>query len=470
MAGSSTAELSLIIKARNLASGPVDKLHKSLERAGKGVGRLGGAFVTLGKVGILGVITAIAGAIGFMGVATKAAADEQKGIARLDAALRANVKGYKGNTSAIEALIAKRETLAFSDDDLRASLSLLVTKYGNVKRAQDIQAVAMDVARLKNISLVDATALVSKGMDGNSKILKQLGITDLPKTATAQERLTAIQKKAAGQADAYGKTAAGAQEAFQIAIGDVVEDLGGALLPVMTHVFTWLRETGIPAVRGIIGAITKWMTDNKPLIDQLKNFLAVALKVVIGRVKDVVTWIGNFIGVITSNKDVMNVLRAALQAIADAASLVWSALSVVAKWMGDVFKTITENKGVVHAFGQAWDIVAKAINIVVKGLKWIVSNIGRVLGALGSIQLPDLTGITDLIPHFATGGVVGGARGEPQLAIVHGGERITAPGSSRAGSSGSPVIIALQLDGRTIARVVDERLSYGSAKMGIGTV
>ena len=37
---------------------------------------------------------------------------------------------------------------------------------------------------------------------------------------------------------------------------DVVEDIGSALLPMVTKVFTWLTQYGIPAIRGIVAQVS----------------------------------------------------------------------------------------------------------------------------------------------------------------------------------------------------------------------
>jgi hypothetical protein len=458
----SEAELTLVLKAKNLASREVDKLHGSLLRARGGASALGGALVTLAKVGVAGLITGIVAVAGFLGVATKKAAEEQVGINRLNAALKANVKGFKGNTDAIEAVIKKREDLAFSDDELRASLAILVTKYKNVSEAQRIQAVAMDVARLKNISLADATSLVSKGMDGSAKVLKQLGIV-LPKTATEQDRLTAIQKKAAGQAVAYGKTAEGAQKSFQIAIQDVVEDIGAGLIPIMTEAFTWLRTTGIPAVRGIIGAITKWITENKPLIDQIRNVLVKVIGMVIEKIQGVVGWIGKFVSTIAGNRDAMNVLRTIFQGIVEWIGLVWEGISRIITFIGNLVGAITSNKTAMKAFATGFDIIHTAVSAVVDALRWIVDNIGKVLNAIGSIKLPDVTGITNLIPHFAAGGRVPGPIGQPRLIVAHGGEQVQRSaytGRDGASSSGAPGVTIRGVTERELVDMIDRGLYF----------
>ena len=55
----------------------------------------------------------------------------------------------------------------------------------------------------------------------------------------------------------------------------------------------------------------------------------------------------------------------------------------------------------------------------------VINSIGNVIGNLGGT-------LSKLIPHFASGGMVGGAPGAPQLAVVHGGERVLTPGQQAA--------------------------------------
>lgn len=407
---SSEATLSLVLKARNLASREVDGLHRSL-------GKLHGVLTTLGKVGILAVVTALVGLGAALGDAMKRAAEEEVNIKKLDAALKANVKGFNGNTDAIEAVISKREDLAFSDDELRGSLATLVTKFHDVKTAQDVQATAMDVARLKGISLADATLLVSKGMDGSAKVLKQLGI-ELPKTATQQDRLAAIQKKAAGQATAYSKTAAGGQKAFQIAMDDVLEDVGKGFLPIMTEFFTILRVKVIPAVRDIIGRVQKWFAENKPLVDQITTF-----------VKGVLGFMATLIG------------------------------NVAAK-LGELVAGISKSKPAMAILQGAFDVLKKTLEFIVDLLKQAWAAVEKLIDALTHLQLPDITGITDLIPHFATGGVAPGPRGHPVVAVLHGGEKVSSPGAEGKSGGLAGGFEAVAISKRDLARAMDQEMYF----------
>jgi hypothetical protein len=461
---SSGAELLLVMKAKNLASHEVDKLHGSLRNVEGSAGRVSGKLASLGatalKVGAVG----IAGLVGALGFAAHAAAEEQVGIARMNAALKANDKHWKGNTDAIEKTIAKREALGFADDDLRESLTKLVARTHDSDRALRLQSTAMDLARLKGISVAEASDLLTKGMGGATKVLKDLGIV-LPKTATAQERLAAIQKVAAGQAQAYGKTAAGAQEAFQVAIGDTVEDLGAGLLPVMTTVFTWLRTDALPAVKRIAGAISEWIDRNRPLIDQIAAFVGGALKTLITKLGEVVTWIGSIVSAISKNKDAMNVLTTIASAIASAFGAAWNAVSTLLGWLGKVVSWITNNKTAVAAFQTTWTVIQGVLGAVADALHTIIDLAGKALDALSHINTPDakFAGQSYAEAHglgkHAAGGWVGLHGPEVGLLGEHGPEYII-PNHDLGRGGGVPVSIPIVIDGRELARVVDERLYY----------
>ena len=254
------AKNSIIWSLRDDVSAKARILNNQLDSIGV---RSKGASGLLGKLGNVtgGLITPMSlGASGALALgagivaAGRAAIDEEKNIAKLDASLRANVAGWDGNTDAIESQIKTRQKLAFSDDELRESLALLLGATKDVGKAQTIQATAMDLARLKGISLKEASESLIKVEAGQFRVLKSLGIV-LRDGATQTEALAAVQKVAGGQAKAYGETTAGAMEAAQIAIDDVVEDIGELLLPVMKDVAMLVRDVVAPAISDGVAAI-----------------------------------------------------------------------------------------------------------------------------------------------------------------------------------------------------------------------
>jgi len=207
-----------------------DKFDKLQKQGAKGFAIGAGAAITAKGLSLLD--SAASGLINVLGDATQAAIEEEQSIAKLDAALRANVAGWDGNTEAIEKVLASRMKLGFSDDEQRQSLSLLVAATNDVTKAMDLQRTAMDLARLKGISLQQASEALIKVEAGQFRLLKSLGI-ELKEGATQAEALAAAQKAAAGQAEAFANTNAGKLLKSQIQVDEAMEHLGAVTMPLV---------------------------------------------------------------------------------------------------------------------------------------------------------------------------------------------------------------------------------------------
>jgi hypothetical protein len=332
-------ELLLVLAARDTASAVAKRLGGSLGGLDKATRRVGSQFATMGgkiaKGGAIMAGVAVAGVASLvtgLGLAVKASAEEAVGIDRLRKALENNIPAFDGNVTSIEATIRAREKLAFSDDALRDSLGQLVTRTHDVNKAFDLQRLAMDLARAKGIDLSTATGIIGKVYSGNVGILTRYGIA-VDKGATSTEALAAIQKATAGQAEAYGKTTKGAYEAFQIAIADVVEDIGSALMPAVTTLAQLFTNTLIPIVQDVAARFQAWVDANKPLIDSIINGVSAAVAgfvdLLFNRVIPGAAAVAGAIGDwVTQNQPLIDqikgVLNVALQALGDAV-----------KWAGD---------------------------------------------------------------------------------------------------------------------------------------
>ncbi len=241
---------------------------------------------------IFGAVTgAIKGVADIMGDAVRAAAEEQVGIAQLTASLEANVEGWDGNRDAIEEVITARERLAFNDDEQRQSMALLVAATKDVTEAQELQAIAMDLSRLRGTALVETTTLIGKVYQGNLTALKRFGIS-LGNVKTSQEALTKIQQLARGQARAYADTVEGKQVRAQQALNNAMEDLGTVLTPIVAEMATWVADT-LPAAVGWIGQLGSLMGSVGDILDpaaaDYKRFRAAVAEAVAEQGGNVVT-------------------------------------------------------------------------------------------------------------------------------------------------------------------------------------
>lgn len=256
------------VGVRDNASRPINNIRDAWRRlqadSAKGLAVGVGAAASLQAWNLAG--QAIRGVTGAIGDSVKAAIEEAAGQKRLAQSIQENSASWDGNTAAIERTITARERLGFADDVQRDSLAFLVSVTGDHTKALDLQRTAMDLARLKGMDLNTASELLGKVYAGNMGTLSRYGIV-LEKGATATEAIAEIQRRAAGQAEAYGDTTAGAMERAGIAVDNLREDFGAGLMPVVEAGANFLTDTAIPVFRDAaagIGEIGKGAVDAIP--------------------------------------------------------------------------------------------------------------------------------------------------------------------------------------------------------------
>lgn len=218
----STAELLLKIKGD---SSSAQRALKDVQGTAKGMGSA------------LGKLASVAGTLGvaaFLKSSITAAMQAQASWKRLETAVNATGASYSALQPRIRSLIEAESRLsAYSGGQLRTALSNLTLGTGDATKAMDLLGLTADIARGRQMDLSKAAILVAKVAAGNTSILKRYGIT-LKENATTEEALAALQERFAGQAEAYGDSAAGAQEKLANSITRLKVTIGSELLPTAT--------------------------------------------------------------------------------------------------------------------------------------------------------------------------------------------------------------------------------------------
>lgn len=168
----------------------VSEKFKNLETSGQ---KLNSTLSTIGGV------TLAAGAVGFAAVAgeaVKMGTDLQESQHKLDTAIKAAGESPKAYQSALDATRSKLEALGFTNAQVNDALAQGVVSTQSTSKAISQLGLAADLARFKHIDLTTAELMLNKALEGNSRVLKQLGI-DLPvpaanalKLKTAQDAVT----------------------------------------------------------------------------------------------------------------------------------------------------------------------------------------------------------------------------------------------------------------------------------------
>lgn len=310
----------------------------------RGIGKEMGSLGTTGKA-VFGTLAATAAAAGaaiaaasalalkFTKSAIQAAISDDAEQQKLIATLKARGLSTKEATDRINELIAAGQKLAFTDSETRAGINIASQFTKNYAKQTKILTAAQNLARARNISLEQATKLVSKAFNGSGKALKQYGV-DLERTVywtetkekkdrkgvVTEERIqksrkeiirgmkavNLLNKEFAGVAEQYAKTFQGQFDKVRDSINETVEAIGYAIgggegLPTFVRLLEGIR----PVVDDIIGEINKSLPDiqtfSRELVEKflakLPGFVATAkreLPILIDKAKEFVGSVAGF--------------------------------------------------------------------------------------------------------------------------------------------------------------------------------
>lgn len=192
------------------ASKSVKEVEGTATRAGKTVG---GAFSKMGSViggevgelisrvgegiqklsesahGMAPKLAASGAAVGGLGAALSVLGSKDKEAQnQLQASLSATGNSISDYKEEIEGAIKKNEGFGHSAADTQQALATMTTALGDPKKALEQMGTVADLAAAKHVSLQTAADMVSRGMNGSTKVFKQYGIT-VESTSAASSKL-----------------------------------------------------------------------------------------------------------------------------------------------------------------------------------------------------------------------------------------------------------------------------------------
>jgi hypothetical protein len=257
------------------ATGALDEHGRALNRTNRETERHGRLRERARGLAGFGVSSILGLGIGFgaerLAAGTiEAATEDQAAIVSLRTQLGALGISYAKNREEIEKTLQVQGALSgFMQHELIQSFTTFVRRTGDVNQALHLNAVAMDIARARHISLTQVAFLLNRAMNGNTRAATSLGLPLVTVTknmdalrasgekathaqiaqakaadkyATGQAVIAEAQKRFAGQAEAYGRTAAGAQARLNRAFHETEVTVGTALLPTITRLATHLAN------------------------------------------------------------------------------------------------------------------------------------------------------------------------------------------------------------------------------------
>lgn len=284
-----------------------DQAEKVLDGFGNKMNSVTKGFIKNG-LEIAGAFAAIDAAKNFVKDSVEAAKAAELSQTQLKNAVTNSGNSMAAFNPRVEEADASMRKYGFTNAETHAALATLTIGLKDPAKALGVLSVAADLAKAKNMDLNSAALLVTKGMEGQTRPLKALGI-DLPvyagnaqavalaqghlvdaqqkvtdilaktpnamnpaskahaayeaaidgvtkaqelltnKQSSGQQILDAISSRLKGSASAAADTYAGKTAALSAQWDNLQEKAGKVLIPVLTGIVDWLNNTGVPAVQ-----------------------------------------------------------------------------------------------------------------------------------------------------------------------------------------------------------------------------
>lgn len=434
------ASLSLAfdILARDRASKTLDDVGDAADRTGERGRKLGAAMG-------LGLAAAGAAAVKFGADSVRAYVDSEQASARLDEALRKFPATNDVTRASFDSLNAALAQKTKFDDDATASGQAVLAQYKLTgSQIQELTPLLQDYAAKTGRDLPAAAEVLGKALQGKGKSLADVGIKfkDAGSTgANFEQIMGGLRTQVGGFATVEGKTAAGQAAILKNQFGEVQEQVGAKLVPVLTTLAGKLLEV-INFVDRNKGAIIPLVAVIGTLVAIVKTYqvttaLATAAQALFtgGTVAQT--------GATTAATTAQTGLNVAMRL--NPIGLVVTGIALLVAGFVLAYKKSETFRNMVHTL---WDWLKKFIGFTPLGalitnfdkvrdsIGWVIDKVQDLIGWLKKIKMPDIDlpggGILGKIPGFA-GGVSNFSGG---LAMV--GERGRELVSLPAGSSVTP--------------------------------
>lgn len=244
----------------------------------------------LSKTSVISAVS-VGAVVDQLGKAVRAAAEDRKEQDLLRNAIENNTTATSAQAAEVEKTIGQMQfQKAVSDGELRPALANLVRATSDVTKAQGLLSLALDISAGTGKSLESVSIALAKAQTGNMTALTRLGIP-LDQTAVKSKDLAKIQEDLQGRfqgaSDAAANSAEGGMKKLKIALDEMYESVGGALLPVLDDYALVLSDLARKATT----AETSSKGHNSRLLDLVKMLnpggqLIKGLETVNGLVRD----------------------------------------------------------------------------------------------------------------------------------------------------------------------------------------
>jgi hypothetical protein len=286
--------------------------------------------------------------------AAKAAVEDTKSMTLLATAMENTGKASAVQVAEAEKAIKSMQLQsAVADDDLRPAYQKLFIATGSVTESNRLMKIALDASAATGKSLDAVSQAMAKSLAGSDTALVKL----IPSIKGATDPMATLEATFAGAAEAAANT--DPYQRMQIIFGEMQEQIGMALLPLLNEFSTWLATPeGQEKLQGIVDFIVLILQEFGKLVAYIienKDWLVPVVAALGGLA---IAWQGVTIAIGVA-RTAQTLFAAEAIAKAGAAMAAWAPLAAllgvaaVSAWAGETLQTDTaaSQKTIGGAFG-----------------------------------------------------------------------------------------------------------------------
>lgn len=492
-------------KAFENISADLKKIQKDMEPA-----------ISASKKFAIGIAGAATAASVFGVVAVKSAMDAELAQKQLEHAVIGVSKGTKEQLTQMNALIDATEKKGVVDGDaLKTGVAQLSTFGLSTEMVKNLIPALADLTvnqsglNASSEDFVTSANTIAKALNGQFGILEKSGIRfteaqqKMIQFGTENERTAALiegfNQNLKLTNETARQTSAGEIQALKIQFGNISEEIGLKLLPIINDLLGRLNvfvSDTLPKVIEKINEATNWLKEHKEIViivagaiigAMIPAFISMAITLVTVTIPAFVAAAVALAPFMLAGAVIAGVVLGILwliknwELVSAKAREIWEKikgyLAGVLDWIKTKFQNIAD--ALKNAWNAAWDAIAGKVNAVWEGIKntvksgvnWVIEKINNMIRAANSVssKIPGIGAALSIpeIPLLASGGIVT----RPTMAVIgESGPEAVVPlsrGFAGAGVGGITINInggifssrdaALEI-GNTIAEIVKEQL------------
>lgn len=251
-AGSRTLKLSLLAD--------VAEFTKGIKTAGKDTESIGDQFTDFGKKAALAFAAAGAAIGAFAKQAIENAAADEKAQRNLALTIENTTNATAAQIKGVEKYISTTSlAIGITDDELRPAFARLTRSTKDVEESQKLLNLALDIASATGKPLEAVANALGKAYDGNLTALGRLGLgidQSILKSKDFDLVFQSLTSTFGGFAENEATSTEKGFARIKIAVDELNEQIGAALLPVVQKLSAFILAEVVPVLQQFVNGLT----------------------------------------------------------------------------------------------------------------------------------------------------------------------------------------------------------------------